>query len=511
MDSTTISGWILFALLSLSIVFFTYYGQKKTQGLVSYLTASKSYGPVTIGLTLGATTCSAAATLGNPGLVFTNGWPALWYAFGYGGAVVAWALVAFKLTKISALRQSKSLPDFMAVRFQSNYMRVITAVATLALIYYVAGQFAGTGWIFESVLNIPYSYGVILSSAIIAIYVIIGGSHAEILNTAIQGAIMIGLVIFVSVFVLYFVGTPSSINEKLIAQDPALGWNVVFADPSFGVFTGPGIMISLALFSLTPQISKMWFALRDEREIPKALLVGLLFMFGMGLLMWLGGLGARVLVPDAAPDISVVEMISIYMPGPIVAAAGIAILAAIMSTTSGLFMVIGIAAVNDLIREIVMPRLSNSISEERADWLTLLGTRISIPITMFIAVVIAFNPPESLTALMWVGIGGFAGGISPILIIGCLWRRITKHGAIVGSTLGFSTHLFCYFVIGQMIGVEVFTVPWAGSTVAVIISTLSCVVVSLFTKPFSKEHLDEVFPTNSKQLDKTSSSTSLEG
>ncbi|MDQ0340533.1 Na+/proline symporter [Caldalkalibacillus uzonensis] len=491
--SVVVWGWNLFLLFFAFLAFLTYFGHKKTKGLVDFLAARRSYGPIIVGLALGATTCSAAATMGNPGLVFNMGWPALWYAFGYGGAVVAWAFVAFKLSKISTRMSAKSLPDYMGIRFQSNYMRAITAIVTLTMIYYVAGQFAGTGWIFDRILNIPYHFGVILAGIIIAAYIVIGGTHAEVLNSAIQGVIMLVLALFVTFTVLYYVGTISEINDKLTAQDPNLSWDVVFNNPFFGEFTGPGIMISLALFALTPQLSKMWFTLREERQIPTTLLVGLVFMFFMGLLMWLGGLGARAVVPDVPPDVGVLEMLTKFMPAPVIAMAGVAILAAIMSTTSGLFLVLSIAVANDIFRDLIVPRFKKKMSEEQADRITFLGTRMMIPIVMLVGIIIAFNPPQFLTALMWIGIGAFVGGISPVMIVGSVWRKTTKAGAIVGSTLGFGSYLILYFIMGQQLGVTLFTVPWAGSTVAMIIAFSSCIIVSLFTIPLPEEHLNKIF------------------
>jgi len=116
-----------------------------------------------------------------------------------------------------------------------------------------------------------------------------------------------------------------------------------------------------------------------------------------------------------------------------------------------------------------------------------------IPVVMIVGILIALNPPKLLTALMWVGIGGFVGGISPVLLLGCIWRRTSRAGAIAGSVLGLSSYLICYFVIGKGMGVVFFTVPWAGSTVALIIGFVVTIVVSLFTEPPPEEHLNKIF------------------
>ena len=493
MDSLAMWGWVLFAVYFACMCYLAYRGERRTSGLKDYLVAPQSYGPVIIALALGATTCSAAATMGNPGLLFKNGWPALWYAFGYGGIVMAWALTAFKLSKVGSRVGAKSLPDFMGIRFQSDFMRGITAIATLLMVYYIAGQFAGCGWVFDKILHVPYNIGVVVAAVIITAYIVIGGTHADVLNCAIQGAIMIILAIIVTFTTLYYVGSISEINAVLTKQSPDLSWNVVFKNPFFGPFTGPGIMISLSLFALTPQLSKLWFSLKSERQIPVTLILGLVFMAFMGLLMWLGGLGSRAILPNSPPDTGTLDMLVKFMPTPIVAIAGVGILSAIMSTTAGLFLVVAIALVNDLYRDIIAPRLANGKSPEAYDRITLLGTRLMIPVVMVVGIIIALNPPKLLTALMWIGIGAFAGGISPVLLLGCTWRRTSREGAIAGSVLGLGTYLVCYFIIGKAMGVAFFAVPWAGCTVALIVGFVVTILVSLVTKPLPEEHLKRIF------------------
>jgi len=492
-STVVIWGWLLFAIYFVFMCYMSWRGERATKGLNDYLVAPRSYGPLVVALALGATTCSAAATMGNPGLVYRFGWPGLWYGMGYGGIIAAWALTAFKLSKVGAKVGSKSMADFMGIRFQSDFMRGITAVITLLMVYYIGGQFAGVGWVFQTILNVPYSTGVIAASIIITIYVIVGGTHADVLNCAIQGTIMMIVSVIVGVTVLTKVGSLSAINDILTAQSPALSWNTVFANPNFGQFTGPGIMISLSLFALTPQLSKLWFALKSDKEIPKTLWYGFIFMMGMGVLMWLGGLGARAVLPEATSDTATLQMLIKFLPAPLSALAGVGILSAIMSTLAGLFLVVAIAVVNDLWRDIIVPRFYKDMPAEKADAITLKWTRILIPIIMLIGLIIAFNPPKLLTALMWVGIGAFAGGLSPVMILGCSWRGITKAGAITGSVLGFGSYLVCYFIIGKGMGVPMFQVPWFGSTVAIIVGFISIYVVSKVTKPFSNEHLDSIF------------------
>ncbi len=493
MTELQVLGWIVFSVYLLLIVVISFIAKKKTGGLVDYITAPRSYGPVVVGLALGATTCSAAATLGNPGLAYGFGWAGLWYPFGYGGIVFAWAIAAFKLSRMCLNVGAKSLPDFVGIRFKSQFVRVMAAIATILGVYYIAGQFAGGAWVFDQILGIEYSTGILIAAAVMIGYVVIGGTHAEMMNSAVQGAIMLLLATIVTIAVLVQVGTPGTINTLIEAQDPSLGWSNVFADPMFGTFTGPAIAIALSLFALSPQLTKMWFTIRSEKDIPWALIVGFIFMFMMGLLILFGGLGGRAVFPDIPPDTSVLMILMEYTPSLIVTIAGVGILAAIMSTTAGLFLVSGVAVANDIYKDVIAPKIhahtDNAVLERR----TAMVTRILIVVFAIIGLAIAVDPPPYLTGLMWVGIGALAAGISPLIIMGSVWQRTSKLAAEVGSVLGLGAHVFCYYVLGGMLGIEVFNIAWAGTGVGIILNFVALIVISLFTEPLPQEHLDQIF------------------
>lgn len=493
MTELQIYGWAMFVVYALIVIGVSLYARKKFSGLVGYITAPRTYGPFIIGLALVATACSAAATLGNPGLVHSFGWAGLWYPIGYGGVVIAWAVAAFKLSRVCANAGAKSLPDFVGIRFKSDFIRVVASLATLMGVYYLAGQFAGGAWVFDHILGIDYSTGVILMGLIMVLYVIFGGTHAEILNSAIQGAIMVAMAATVIITVIFSIGGQAELNAIAVSQNPSLGWDHAFADPMFGPFTGPAIAIALTLFAFSPQLTKIWFCIRSEKEIPKALLIAFGFVFIMGMLILYGGLGARAIFPDIHPDTSVLMIIIEYLPTSVVAIAGVGILAAIMSTTAGLFLVSAVAISNDIYKDVIRPRFISKNDDEGLEKRTVLFTRILIVVFGVIGIVIAIDPPPYLTSLLWVGIGAIAAAISPVIVLGSLWRGVSKLAAEVGAVLGLITHIVCYYVLGGWMGIEMFEVSWAGTGVGIILNFIVLVVISFLTKPLPDEYLDKLY------------------
>src|SRR5699024_8074989 len=111
--------------------------------------------------------------------------------------------------------KAKSMADFMGIRFQSPLLRFITALAAIFSIFYIAGQFSGLGLVFVEAIGFNYLTGVIIGGVVMAGYIMIGGSHAEILTGFVQGIIMILLAIVIVVVVFINVGGIGTINEIL--------------------------------------------------------------------------------------------------------------------------------------------------------------------------------------------------------------------------------------------------------------------------------------------------------
>jgi Na+/proline symporter len=108
--------------------------------------------------------------------------------------------------------------------------------------------------------------------------------------------------------------------------------------------------------------------------------------------------------------------------------------------------------------------------------------------------------------MVWAGLGGMMAALAGPLILGVFWRGVTKQGAIWGFMMGavsFTVLRNSWLPIGDaggnMLQQGLFWVhsqannPFACTTLAEGLSVLTTVVVSLFSAPLPKEHLDKVF------------------
>ena len=482
------------------------YGMRKTKNDEDFAVARGAYGPVTLAFAFAATIASGATFMSLPGMAFSKGFATLWYPATYPIAIYMGMILAIKLIKTAGDKfKSNSLPEFMGQRYNSNFLRIGFAIVSILLVYYIAAQIVAAATIFEVLLGLKYQIGILASVGIIALYIAMGGSHADIITDGIQGVMMVLIAIIIAGMFLFAVGFegngpslisgPAVINDALVAQDPNMGWHNYFieGDVLFGSFLLV-LMIFIAHipFAMNPHIGKLAFALKDPKQIRTFLMIAIPVGSILGFTV-LGGLHARALFgeeirPDAAIPVLFTQLFPPFLAGML----GVGVLSAIMSTSDGLFISIAVIFSNDLYKKTFAPIIHKHKSEHQIEQIALNISRVAIVLVGVVACWLAWNPPKFLAILLWIGVGGILAGATGPLLIGSLWRRATKTGAIAS---------FCVGVIGYAAGIiycyvlrdPTFKNPFLVAGVCIIIAAVVMIVVSLLTKPMPKEHIDSMF------------------
>ena len=184
------------------------------------------------------------------------------------------------------------------------------------------------------------------------------------------------------------------------------------------------------------------------------------------------------------------------------------LLAAAMSTLSSQFHTMGTAIGRDVYEQMVS---KENVSENRTIWISKIGIGVVILFSAIIALALPkiFTRGEAIiasgTALFF---GLCASAFLPAYLGGLYFKRITKAGAVAGMVGGFSVSAFwLFFVHGKeasKIGLceaifgtpTLLGKPWAVVDplfVALPVSIILTIVVSLFTKKFEDDHLNKCF------------------
>ena len=493
MSSVVMYSWIFMAIFILLMLYLGFVGMKKTHSSDDFATARSSYGPITIALVISAGISSGSTFMGMPGLAYDLGAPSLWYPMLYPVATVIGMLFIAKTIKIYGDEfGTRTIPDFIGQRYNSEFLRISLTIISVLLIFYVVSQFVAAATMFQTMMGIDYSLGLFITGVVLAIYVFMGGSHSDIMTDAIQGLLMVVtalIVVFVFLTSTGVAGGFSDMISLINERNPEGGFDNLFipGHNTYGSFWLVGLLFVAHLpFSILPHLGNKFLAVKSNKDMKKLIMYCTIFATILPL-MGLGGmLGIAVLDPavEMRPDQIIPVLFQEIFPPIIAAFLAVAVLSAIMSTSDGLIVSLTQLLANDLFRRTIVPRIK--ISKEKSEKYELAISRYSTFLVIIVAIWMAWNPPQYLSVFLWIGIGGIVSATAGPLVVGALWKRSTKKGATLSLVAG----TIAYWVIYLPIGFDVSN-PFAAAGLGVLISMFVMIAYTLiFTKPVAADEVD---------------------
>ena len=492
-------------------------GQRRVKHADDFATARGSYGPIFLAFAFAATTASGATFLGGPGLGYQWGFASQWGNFLYPIGVYFGVLISMRLIATTGNRfGNRSIPEFLGDRYQSEGIRVMVSIFSLVLFFYLAGQLVSGLVMFEIFLGLSPFWALLITTTVLLFYVVLGGAHADILTDGVQGVMMLILAIVVIVLVLTGFGIDGGLSgliDRLHAQNN----NLVQPLNPESALTHSWWAIIAVLFAhiplgLLPHLGNKLWALKGVAE--QRSFIKLAFLFGLTLgMMGLGGLLARGLLGDALlleganPNQALPLVFIELFPTWLAALIGVGILAAIMSTADGLVVSSSQIVANDLYRRSIAPRLKQPPSEDRLDQQVLTISRVTTVVVLVITMGMAWTLMETNIALIvWIGTGGMMAAFAGPLVVGALWRGVTRAGAYTGLASGFATFLILHmqlldpswFGSGWLHGAVVWLHgegpnPFSCAAMGEAVSVSLTFLVSRSTQPLPQSHIEGMF------------------
>jgi SSS family transporter len=426
------------------------WAMRRTKSAGDFFVAGRSLGPAVVGLAIFSSTMSGFGFVGGPGLVYSTGISSLWMCVTSPlGLALGFYLVAKRIRIVAELRDTVSLPDVIAARYDSEVARFLTAITIiLGVMGYMATQILAMAIVLKTLLSSTAVFAdvslitcALISTAVLLFYSVTGGIIASVYTDLVQGAVMVvaGVLVFVTA-INVFDGGMQEASTILFADDP----ETIMPFGTVGVITCIGwfFMFGVGLAGQPHVITKMMMNknLSDNRTILPLAALGYI----MTALLWISiGLIMRAVViagvedPLTAPDQAAAAFLSIFAHPLLAGVVFAALFAAIMSTADS-FLNIGAAAViHDIPRAFRGRTLDNELL-----WARLATFGLCVIAIAFALYSYYIN--NRLVALLGAfGWGTFAAAIVPVVMLGLNWQRATKEAAIAAIA---SSLLINFFV-----------------------------------------------------------------
>jgi len=470
------------------------WASRKIKTTEDYVVAGRSLSFWVFVMLMVASCTSGMTLLGVAGLGYTGGWPTIWEQI-FVPLTLAICIIFYgtKLNRISKREKYLTVQDYFSHRFCSpKAMRAISTIAVLIIsIIYLTGQYRAISLVLTHLLGITHLQALLIATAIVMAYVVLGGLYAVAWTTLIQGLILIIGVLCTAPFVISFAGGLSHINEVLGKIDPNY-LKLAFPQqhPPYApyAFCTPAFLVSffflLALgLGSAPHIINNVLTVKKKKFFKWAPLIAFAIYVIIMYLIKIVGFATRVMVTEGVfqishPDYSFITSVEHIMPPIVWAFFAVVIMAAVMSTTDRLLLTIGSSVGWDLYKKLINPQAS--------DKKVTFVSKISVVFFAVFTVILAIRPPALLAWLIWMGIGIMLSCFVAPLLFGLYWKGATREGGIWGMLSG----LISAIIFGA-IHKFVTPLPMHFSFYSFVISVVVLVLVSLFTKNTSDKILQE--------------------
>jgi solute:Na+ symporter, SSS family len=500
-----LADWIVLGLYIVVIVGIGVWANRRQTDTQAYFLGNRNVRWWAAGLSIIATSFSAASILGVPGYAYATD---MWYLQYQLGDILAAVIVAVLF--IPFFHRVKGLTtayEYLEARFDLKTRLLGSTLFSLTVLLRAGTLLYGAALLFSAVVPtnlIPGLNGVeeavVIFGIIAIVYTVLGGISAVIWTDVIQFAIMsIGIAASMAVVVL---ATPGGWDVAFSEAGAAGKLQILHTEDLFGgrsiltaVF-GYGLL-ALSLFGTNQQPVQRYMTVKNPREAQGALLlgvgagfIGVLLSLLLGVFLFIFYEHFPALIPaDLSADQVMPHFVNTQVPPILTGALVAAVFAAAMSSLD--------SALNSLSAALTVDfyaRFRPGLTEARR----LTFAKIVVVTAGAIGIGVGIHSARADTPLIDLILsfmGYFAGGLLGLFLLGMLSRRATGTGAFVGAITGTLVVLmvtendFRLPRLYEMLGWEPIPFIWStavGLTLTLVVGYL----VSLLGRPPAPERIE---------------------
>lgn len=430
---------------------------EKGSFLKGYFLGNRAIGAWALALT--ATVQSGGTFMGFPSLVYAHGWVvALWIGSYMAVPITGFAIVGKRLAQLSRRTGAITIPDLFRERFASPTLGLL---ASSLIIFYMSfmmvAQFKAGALIMKiawagldaqppggDAIDWGYYTGLMIFTAVVLSYTLIGGFLAAIWTDVLQSLMMLaGVMILLPLAIVAVGGLDTATIESVKHTGPGYVFGPGYSEDGRQFHT-LGLAISFffvwvfAGFGSPASVVRV-MASKDTQTIRRSIIVLGLYNSMIYLPLIAICICARAVFPDLAVSDEVVPRMALWTTremwgGSILAGVILAApFGAVTSTVSAYLVVITSGFVRDFYQRYFRP-MAGAGELRRLSY-------VVMAVVAAIAIVANLRPVAYLQAIVvFSGTSAAATFVVPV-VMAAYWRRATAAGAMASMTAGSATML----------------------------------------------------------------------
>lgn len=415
--------------------------------------------------------------------------------FDWIGSVPALLLAAFVFVPYYWRAGVYTLPEFIGRRYNAAARWLLASVLLLFMVLNLAIMLWTSAVFLNTVLGLPYLYGIWFTAAIVCVYTVSGGLAAVVMTDVMQLVVMFVGTSALLTLGLWEIGGWDGLQERVLAQADVNEDYFRLLQPHTpeNQYPWPGMVFSLGIIMSTgyyvgnQAVMQRALGARSEWDAKASMLTAGVFKIMIPFLVILPGTVARAISPDLEKhDEAIPTLINLLLPPGLKGLMFAAFLAALMSSVDSYLNSCVTIFTGDVFRPVYQKLSGKSLSDRLG---LNLGRLMTVAILLFAAYYAPrFADTQTLYDNVQTLLSLFQGPTLAILLLGIFWRRATAWGGFAGLVVG------CFFTFSlNRLGDSVFMSDDPYLYVAIwsfLFAFLATVVVSLMTRRDPDEKLE---------------------
>lgn len=418
-------------LIIILITFLTYQKQKSD---TQFVLGNRSLGPWLTALSAQASDMSSWLFMAYPSSIFLVGVFNIWAGIGLTVMMfLNWKFVAPKIRTATEQLNCLTLNAYFEKRFKDNSGLIRSVASIMSLIFfmfYVSSGLVAMGFLIESLFGLPYIIGITLGLLIISFYVFLGGYSTVAWIDLIQGMFLLGVILFIPIYLIIKIGGFSTISMNLQSQSLTTS---LFPDFSFKTIINIFLIScgwGLGYFG-QPHIITKFMGIKNVEEITKAKYIGISWQILTIAAASLIGLIGISIFPHGISNPELITL-AIVKKTLIPFFSGL-VLCAILAATTNVMAAQILVIASSLSEDFYKRFIKKNASHKKLLFISRISV-IIIALSSYLIALLQKNP--SIYKLVFYAWSGLGASFGPLLLLSLYEKRINKNGAFAGILVG---------------------------------------------------------------------------